>query len=113
MEPFLFFFSFSLRPGPYLSRCRSSTWFVSKRDARQSQIHSSGAVYTACLPWKEEFCWSGRTEGVVRGFLREADETLLNDSANTTPSPVSTFSAAGFGSHRGCLSALVARDFAL
>ena len=57
--------------------------------------HNPGVVYTACLPWKEELCWSSITEGVVQGFLREADETLLNDFANTTPSLRSTFPRQG------------------
>ena len=31
---------------PYLSRCRSSTWFISKWDARQSQIHTIRGLFT-------------------------------------------------------------------
>ena len=49
MKPFLvlFFFLFLFTMAhPYLSRCRSSTWFISKWDARQSQIHTIRGLFT-------------------------------------------------------------------
>lgn len=46
LSSFILFSLLSLRPGPYLSRWRSSTWFVSKREACQSQIHTVQGLFT-------------------------------------------------------------------
>lgn len=102
--PFLLSFTVA---HPCVSRCRSSTWLISKVGCTPKPNTHSRGLFTLLTPWKEEFCWSGRTEGVVQGFLREADETLLNDFANIMPSLRSTFSAAGSGLPRGCLSARI------
>lgn len=50
--PFLLSFTVA---HPCVSRCRPSTWLISKWDAPKPNTHSPGVVYTACLPWKENF----------------------------------------------------------